>query len=143
MVTTTSELKTRREAVVNAHIRAEAIDHDPDATVATFSKPRYEVPALGAIVDGAEAVRAFISQLLTAFPDLWVRQEALHHSDNAVFVEAKFGGTQRGDWAGIAPTGKAVCVDSVLVFFFEGTELVCEKVYFDHATVLRQIDAPA
>jgi len=143
MATTTSELRARREAVIRAHIHAEAIDHDADATVATFSRPRYEVPALAAVVDGSAAVHAFVKQLLTTFPDLWVQQEALHHCDDAVFVEAKFGGTQSGEWAGIAPTGNAVSVDSVLVFYFEGAELVCEKVYFDHATILRQIGALA
>jgi hypothetical protein len=27
------------------------------------------------------------------------------------------------------------------MFMFEGADLVCEKVYFDHATVLRQLGA--
>ena len=140
---TTSELRSLRETAVNAHVQAEAVDHDVDATVATFSKPRYEVPAIGAVVDGAQAVHAFIEQLLTSFPDLWVRQDVLRHSDDAVIVEAKFGGTQRGIWAGIAPTGKAVEVDCVLIFLFDGSELVCEKVYFDNATILRQLGALA
>ena len=32
-------------------------------------------------------------------------------------------------------------VQSVLIFVFEGDNLVCEKVYFDHATTLRQLGA--
>ena len=32
-------------------------------------------------------------------------------------------------------------VAAVLIFVFEGDKLVCEKVYFDHATILRQIGA--
>ncbi len=34
---------------------------------------------------------------------------------------------------------KKMEVQGVLIFVFEGVELVCEKVYFDHATVLRQL----
>ena len=136
-----SDVRMHREAVVKAHLQAEAVDHNVAATVATFSKPRYEVPAVGAIVDGAEGVHAFVEQVLTAFPYLWVRQLALHHADDAVIVEAKFGGTQRGVWAGVAPTGKEVQVECVLIFVFEGSDLVCEKVYFDNATILRQLGA--
>ena len=52
-----SDVKMHREAVVKAHLQAEAVDHNVAATVATFSRPRYEVPAVGAIVDGAEGVQ--------------------------------------------------------------------------------------
>jgi hypothetical protein len=98
--TAINSIRTRREAIVNAHIEAEAVNHDVAATVATFRYPRYEVPALGAIVDGAD---------------------------------------QCGTWAGIDPTGKRMEVQGVLIFVFEGDDLVCEKVYFDHATILRQL----
>jgi hypothetical protein len=42
--------------VVNAHIEAEAVTHDVAAALATFRHPRYEVPAVGAIAGGPEAV---------------------------------------------------------------------------------------
>jgi len=32
-------------------------------------------------------------------------------------------------------------VQAACIFVFEGDLLVCEKVYFDHATVLRQLGA--
>jgi predicted ester cyclase len=136
-----SELRKQREAVVEAHLQAEAVDHDAAATVATFARPRYEVPAAGATVDGAEGVRAFVEQVLTSFPDLWVRQKTLYHADNAVVVEGECGGTQRGVWAGVAPTGKRWQAECALIFIFEGSDLVCEKVYFDNATILRQLGA--
>jgi predicted ester cyclase len=134
-------LRERREAIVNAHIEAEAVNHDVAATVATFRHPRYEVPALGAIVDGAEAVNGLVTGLIAAFPDFYLHKTALHHADDAVIAEVRFGGTQRGVWAGIEPTGNKMEVQSVLIFVFEGEDLVCEKVYFDHATVLRQLGA--
>jgi steroid delta-isomerase-like uncharacterized protein len=141
--TATTSIRARREAIVNAHIEAEAVSHDAAATVATFRHPRYEVPALGAIVDGAEAVNALVSSIVSAFPDFYLHKDTLHHADDAVIVEARFGGTQRGTWAGIDPTGKKMEVQGVLIFVFEGDDLVCEKVYFDHATILRQLGAAA
>jgi predicted ester cyclase len=137
------ELRARREAVIAAHIKAEAVDHDPSAAVATFKHPRYDVPALGGVVDGAEGVDGLLHGLLGAFPDFWLREGEHLHSDNAVAVECVFGGTQNGVWAGIPPTGKPMQVEAVLIFVFEGDGLVCEKVYFDHATILRQLGASA
>jgi predicted ester cyclase len=137
----TQSLRARREAVINAHIEAEAVTHDVSAALATFHRPRYEVPAVGAIADGAEAVQGLLNQLLGAFPDLWLDKLALYHADEAVIVECKFGGTHRGSWAGIAPTGNQMEVQSTLIFLFDGENLMCEKVYFDHATILRQLGA--
>ncbi len=132
-------LRSLRESIVYAHIQAETVHHDIDATIATFHHPRYEVPAMGGTIDGREAVQSLLSALLTAFPDFWLEITALHHADAAVIVECNFGGTHRGTWAGLAPTDKAMEVQAVLIYVFEGERLVCEKVYFDHATVVRQL----
>lgn len=138
---TIENLRAGREAVVKAHIDAEAVQHDVAAALATFHRPRYEVPAMGAVVDGGDAVHGLLTQLLGAFPDFWLEQIAVHHADSAVIVECRFGGTHRGPWAGIAATGNRMEVQAACIFMFEGDRLVCEKVYFDHATVLRQLGA--
>jgi steroid delta-isomerase-like uncharacterized protein len=132
-------LRARREAVVDAHIAAETVQHDPAAALATFHHPRYEVPAMGAVVDGSDGVRGLLNVLLTAFPDFWLERTATHHADDAVIVECRFGGTHRGPWAGIEASGKQMSVQSACIFVFEDEKLVCEKVYFDHATILRQL----
>jgi len=134
-------LRTAREAVVEAHIHAEAVTHDIAAALATFHRPRYEVPAVGAIAEGAEAVHGLLGQLLGAFPDFWLEKLALYHADDAVIVECRFGGTHRGAWAGLAASGNRMEVQSVLIFVFEDDRLVCEKVYFDRATILQQLSA--
>jgi predicted ester cyclase len=134
-------LRARREAVVKAHIQAEAIAHDVAAALATFKHPRYDVPALGGVVDGAAGVDGLLHALLAAFPDFWLREGEHYHADNAVIVECMFGGTQKGEWAGLAPTGRPMEVAAALFFLFEDDGLVCERVYFDHATVLRQLEA--
>lgn len=132
-------LRERREQIVEAHIQAETATHDIQAALATFRHPRYEVPAFDAIADGTQAVEGLLGQLLGAFPDFWLQRIATHHAENAVIVECKFGGTHRGEWAGIAPSGRPMAVQAACVFVFDGEDLVCEKVYFDHATVVRQL----
>jgi steroid delta-isomerase-like uncharacterized protein len=132
-------LRARREAVVKTHIEAETVKHDVAAALATFARPRYDVPALGGVVDGAAGVDALLNGLLSAYPDFWLRQGKTYHAEDAVIVECVFGGTQNGVWAGIQPTGRKMEVEGALFFLFEGDGLVCERVYFDHATVLRQL----
>jgi predicted ester cyclase len=126
---------------VQAHLKAEAVDHDVAGVVASFRHPRYEVPALKAIADGTQAVEGLGGYLLTAFPDFFLEQISLYHAEDAVIVECRFGGTHRGIWNGIQPTGNLMEVPAALIFVFEGEDLVCEKVYFDHATILRQLGA--
>lgn len=48
---------------------------------------------------------------------------------------------QQMDWMlpGVAPTGKKVCVPFIVVVKFEGDKLKAERIYWDQATVLRQI----
>jgi predicted ester cyclase len=131
--------REHRERIVNEHIEAEAVRHDIRATLETFQHPRYEVPALAAVADGADAVQGLLGALLTAFPDFYLQKTAVHHADDAVIVECRFGGTQHGEWAGIAPTGKKMEVAAALFFLFDADALICERVYFDHATVVRQL----
>ena len=137
----TVSLRAARDAVVKAHIEAETVTHDVAAALATFHHPRYEVPALSAIADGADAVQNLLGQLFGAFPDFWLTKLATYHAEDAVIVECRMGGTHRGVWAGVPPTGTQVDLASALIFVFEGNKLVCEKVYFDHATILRQVGA--
>ena len=39
----------------------------------------------------------------------------------------------------VLPTHKKVAVDFVVVVQFRGDKLACERIYWDHATVLRQV----
>ena len=140
MATDTREsLRARREAVVNAHIEAEASKHDVAAALATVHHPRYEVPATGVIADGSEAVENFLRGVLGAYPDLWLKPLKIYHADDAVIVECVWGGTHLGPLPDLAPTGRAMRVESVLIFVFDDDRLICEKLYFDRATIRQQL----
>jgi steroid delta-isomerase-like uncharacterized protein len=131
-------LQEQREATVRRHMEAENV-HDFDTVIGTFSHPRYELIPSGAVHDGEAAVRAYFRETRTAFPDQRNELISLRHTDDGVIVEFWLLGTHRGPLAGIAPTGRAFRCRMAAFFLFEGEGLVCERVYFDSATILRQL----
>lgn len=135
-------LEARRELTVRAHIEAEN-QHDVASTVATFARPQYNVVPFGAVTDGQEAVTDLLSSLFVGFPDFHVELETLHHAARAVIVEVRLMGTHLGPWAGLDPTRRTIDVPACAIFDFEGDSLLCERVYFDFATMLRQLGAMA
>ena len=130
------DLRERREAIVREHVDAEN-RQDVEATIATFASPRYEVN--GEPVEGEAAVRELLQGLMDGFPDFHAEIGKLHHSEEVVFGEARITGTHNGEFAGIPPTGKPIAVAMAAMFEFDGDRLLCEKVYYDIATILRQI----
>jgi len=113
--------------------------HDFDATIGTFSHPRYEIIPTGAVYDGEEAVRAYFKESRAAFPDQRNELISLRHAGDAVVVEFWLLGTHRGPLMGLAPTGREFRCRMTAFFVFEGPGIVCERVYFDSATILRQL----
>ena len=138
--TATSELRAHREKIVREHMESENV-HEFDRTLATFEHPRYELIATGQVHDGPEAVMAYFRESRTAFPDQRNELIALHHTDDAVISEFWLLGTHKGPLAGIEPTGREFRCRMTAFFIFEGRGLVCERVYFDTATILRQLTA--
>lgn len=132
------DLGLRRQQLVRDHVDAEN-RADYEAALATFSHPRYEYVASDEIYDGADEVMAHWDELHTAFPDQEVKIVALHSSDDAVLMEAVARGTHQGPYRGLPPTGRKMEQPFLGIFVFEGEDLVCERVYYDTATVLRQL----
>ncbi|HEU4427342.1 MAG TPA: nuclear transport factor 2 family protein [Myxococcota bacterium] len=131
-------LLARREATVRTHMERE-IAHDWDAVIATFAHPRYELMATGVVHDGESAVREYFRAGRAVVPDQ--RNEILSlrpAGDDAIVVEFWLLGTQTG---GPRPSGKPFkCRMIVLFLFAPGSDkLVCERVYWDSATIARQL----
>jgi steroid delta-isomerase-like uncharacterized protein len=135
-----STQRGRREEIVLAHVAAEN-SGDLDATIASFHRPRYNVIAMGAISDGEEAVRQLVGGLVAAFPDFHFEIGKLHHADEAVIVEGMVTGTHKGDWAGMQARGRRMELPIACIFDFEGDRLINESLYFDFATLQRQLTA--
>lgn len=132
------DLRARREEIIRRHMESENV-HDFDAVIATFAHPRYEIIATGQVHDGEAAVRQYFKDTRTAFPDQRNELIALRHADDAVVVEFWLLGTHRGPLMGIEPTGREFRCRMTALFLFDGPGLVCERVYFDSATILRQL----
>lgn len=134
----TEELRRHREALVREHMQSEN-EHDYEATIETFGHPRYEIIPTGEVFDGEEEVRGYFVDTRTAFPDQRNELIALHHADDGVIVEFELRGTHTGPLRGIPATGKDFSCRMAAFFLFEQERLVCERVYFDSATMLSQL----
>jgi steroid delta-isomerase-like uncharacterized protein len=131
-------LRRKRESIVREHMDSEN-RHEFDDTIATFEHPRYELIATGDVYDGREEVERYFEQSRRAFPDQRNELLALHHADDAVLVEAVVRGTHLGPLRSLPPTGREYELPILSIFMFDGDKLVCERVYFDQNTLLRQL----
>jgi steroid delta-isomerase-like uncharacterized protein len=134
----TAALRKKREQTVREHMETENT-HDFDATLETFDHPRYELIATGEVIDGSTDVARYYEETRRAFPDQRNELIALHHADDAVVVEFDLLGTHKGSFRGLPPTGRSYKCRMTAIFLFEEDRLVCERVYFDSATILRQL----
>jgi steroid delta-isomerase-like uncharacterized protein len=131
-------LLARREALVREHMQSENV-HDFDTTMRTFGHPRYELIATGESYDGEAQVAAYYAQTRAAFPDQRNELIALHHAQDAVIAEFWLLGTHLGPLRGLPPTGRSFRCQMAALFLFDDERLVCERVDFDQATILRQL----
>jgi steroid delta-isomerase-like uncharacterized protein len=133
-----NDLRSRREAIVREHAEAEN-RHEFDVALDAFHHPRYELMPLGEVIDGGDAVMAYYRETREAFPDQRNRVLALHHADDSVVMELELTGTHLGSFRGLPPTGRSFRCRMAAIFLFEEDRLVCERVYFDQNTILRQL----
>ena len=133
-----AELRRKREELVIEHMETEN-RHEYEATIETFDHPRYELVGTGEVFDGPEEVARYFQETRTAFPDQRNELISLHHADDAVIVEANLYGTHEGSLRNLPPTGRKFEMRFCAVFVFEEDRLVCERVYFDSNTILRQL----
>jgi steroid delta-isomerase-like uncharacterized protein len=142
MTTATPDLRERRLAIVREHMESEN-RHEFDVTMATFDHPRYEIIPTGDVYDGPEEVARYFEMTRAAFPDQRNENAVLHVADDAVIAEFDLLGTHEGELRGIPPTGRSFrCRCCALFLFASGSDhIVCERVYFDAATILGQLTA--
>jgi steroid delta-isomerase-like uncharacterized protein len=134
------DLRERRLATVREHMESEN-RHEFDVTLRTFDHPRYEIVATGDVYDGPDEVAEYYRISRGAFPDQRNENTVLHAADDAVVAEFDLVGTHEGELRGIEPTGKTFRCRMCAVFEFEpgSDRIVCERVYFDQATIAQQL----
>ncbi len=132
--------RSARIAIVEEHIRLENA-HDLEGVLQTFGdSARYDDEAWGEHYSGRDGVHSFYEQLLKALPDLEIRVQRRHVTDDAILVEVVIRGTQLGSWRGLPATGRRVEVPLCGVYTFDAdARLAGEKIDYDRATVLNQL----
>src|SRR5947209_16525086 len=135
-----TDLRELRLTVVREHMEAEN-HHRFDVALGTFDHPRYELVATGEVFDGPDEVREYYRSSRTAFPDQRNENTVLHVAGGAVIAEFDLLGTHEGELRGVAPTGRSFRCRMCAIFLFEpgGERIVCERVYFDQATIAQQL----
>jgi ketosteroid isomerase-like protein len=84
------------------------------------------------VFDGEDEVRRYFTRSRGIFPDQRNENVVLHSADDAVIAEFDLRGTHRD-------TGRSFRSRMVALFFFEDERIVCERVYFDRASIDEQV----
>ena len=129
-----------RIALVEEHVRQEN-RHDLDAVMDTFgATPEYEDTPWQDHHTGRDGVRTYYEELLRALPDLHIDIQRRHVTAEHVMLEVVITGTHTGPWRGLPGTGRRVEFPLCAVYSFDTEDkLAGERIYYDRATVLRQL----
>lgn len=135
-----------RISLLNEHLAAEN-RHDIDAIMETYEQDP-EVIVNGRSFSGLSSIRKFHERLgfgLTGgFSELHVEERHRYTHAEAVVIEQTLSGRQTGIWQGLAATGRSFQIPVCTVYTFgEQNKLACERVYFDSALLLKQLEAVA
>jgi carboxymethylenebutenolidase len=127
------------------HLKGEFETKDVEATLATMVEDAYvnHMP-VNTGGRGKEALRAFYrDDFIPSWPeDLQMTPINRVVGDGQLVDELRttFTHSKPMPWflPGVPPTHKKIAVDIVVVVQFRGDKLACERIYWDHASVLRQ-----
>jgi steroid delta-isomerase-like uncharacterized protein len=135
-----SEHQSLRVRLVDDHVALEN-RHDLDGIMTTFgAAARYDDEPWDAHYIGRDGVRAFYAELLRAMPDLRIDVHRRHVSEATIILEVIIRRHHFGSWRGLPPTGRSIQFPVCGIYTFdEMNKLAGEKIYYDRATVLRQL----
>lgn len=90
---------------------------------------------------GREGVAIVVEALRRAFPDLHYAIEDVVATDDAVAVRTTLTGTHRGDFFGLAATGRTVRVQQMTLERVRDGRIVAHHRVTDELTLMRQLGA--
>ena len=128
------------------HLDGEFVSKDVEATLATMvddaSVNHVPVNSGGR---GKEQLRAFYRDVfIPSWPDdlqMTLTNRVVGEGQLVEELRLRFTHDRRMEWflPGVAATNRLVEIDLVVVVQFRGDKLACERIYWDQATVLRQV----
>lgn len=111
------------QAIVRRYI-AEAVNKGNMAVVDELVAPTYVGHStVGPEVKGSEALKQRLTMIRTAFPDLQVTVDDIVADGNKVATRTTLRGTQKGEYLGIAPTGKQVTATAIGITHLENGKI--------------------
>jgi steroid delta-isomerase-like uncharacterized protein len=130
----------RRLERVEEHVRLENA-HDLDGLMSTFGVDGfYDDEPWAEHHQGLDAVRGYYQDLLRAAPDFHIEVKHRHPTEDGVVLEVQLTGTHSGPWRGMPATGRRFDFPLCGVFTFDDQDRIAgERIYYDRATVLRQM----
>ncbi|SRR5579871_1760126 len=140
MTSLNAERMEARLKLVEEHVRFEN-DHDLEGIMGTFgTAARYDDEPWDAHYSGRDEVRKFYEELLTALPGLQIDVRRKHASATAVVLEVVIRGRHLGPWRGLPATGANLEFPLCGIYTFDDDDrLAGERIYYDRATLLRQL----
>jgi steroid delta-isomerase-like uncharacterized protein len=133
-----AKARASREGTLSALLEAQN-RRDIEASLACFAAPRYELIGNQRVYDGPDEVRRYYQTTWSIFPDLTFELIDRHHADDTVIAELWMSGTHRGSRPGFEATGKRFRCRMASFFRFAGNDLVGVRIYYDTATIARQL----
>jgi steroid delta-isomerase-like uncharacterized protein len=89
---------------------------------------------------GRDGVQTYYTQILASLPDLQIDVQRQHVAGDTIVLEVIIRGTHLGTWRGLPATGRSVAIPLCAVYTFDQDDrLAGERIYYDRATVLRQL----
>lgn len=144
-VETTTLTRQQLEQLWAEHLKGEFENKDVEATLATMVEDAYvnHMP-VNTGARGKEALRAFYrDDFIPSWPeDLHVMPMNRIVGEGQLVDEMRltFTHSKPMPWLlpNVPPTARKIVLDVVAVVQFRGDKLECERIYWDHAAVLRQ-----
>jgi len=91
------------------------------------------------VLRGPAAFGAFVAAFRTAFPDVHGTVEDVVAAGDKVAVRLTWRGTHRGEFQGIAPTGKPFTVRGSAIYHLTGDRIAAAWAEFDTLGLLQQL----
>ena len=88
---------------------------------------------------GRDGVRIVVEALRVGFPDLHYTIEELVVADDAVAARTTLRGTHLGEFFGMKPTGRKVCVGQMTIERFQDGKIIAHHRLTDDLTLMRQL----
>src|SRR5580704_6616308 len=139
------EIIRLQRATVDEHIGQENA-HNWPAVYDTFAhESAIDVVPFNTQFGGLNRIRDFYQAVDAAFPDFEANVWGEYDTPGCSVREITVQGTHKGEWCGVAATGRQVKVHFCVLYLFGKTagKLLAERLYFDNETVMKQITGDA